>query len=32
MIPTLVRKRGVDLLEPLKRDLARLFRWPRRWV
>ncbi|MBA7622853.1 hypothetical protein ES703_30240 [subsurface metagenome] len=25
-----VRERGVDPLEPLKRDLARIFRWPRR--
>jgi len=29
---TFVRERGVDPLEPLKRDLARLFRWPRRRV
>ena len=27
---TFVRERGVDPLEPLKRDLARIFRWPRR--
>jgi len=25
-----VRERGLDPLEPLKRDLARIFRWPRR--
>jgi len=28
--PQFVRERGVDPLEPLKRDLARIFRWPRR--
>ena len=28
--PTFVRERGVDPLEPLKRDLARILRWPRR--
>lgn len=28
--PTFVRERGVDPLEPLKRDLARVLRWPRR--
>lgn len=27
--PKFVRERGVDPLEPLKRDLARIFRWPR---
>ena len=28
--PKFVRERGVDPLEPLKRDLARVLRWPRR--
>jgi len=27
--PQFVRERGVDPLEPLKRDLARVLRWPR---
>ena len=29
--PAFVRERGVDPLEPLKRDLARILRWHRRW-